>query len=98
MIMPLPSPAPSHSIAATRPSLLQRIGNPDDAKGWAEFYGLYRKLVFGFAMRFGLSRADAEEVTQDVFSEVAQNITKFESNPERGTFRGWLLNLTRWRV
>lgn len=88
----------SHSIAATRASLLRRISNPEDARSWAEFYGMYRKLVFGFATRFGLKRADAEEVTQDVFNEVAQNIAKFESNPQRGSFRGYLLNLTRWRV
>lgn len=90
--------SPSHSIAATRASLLRRIADPNDAKSWVEFYGIYKKLVLGFATRFGLSRADAEEVTQDVFNEVAQNIAKFESNPERGSFRGWLLNLTRWRV
>lgn len=88
----------SHSVAATRASLLRRISNPDDARSWAEFHGLYRKLVFGFATRLGLQKADAEEVTQDVFNEIAQNISKFESNPERGSFRGWLLNLTRWRV
>jgi RNA polymerase sigma factor (sigma-70 family) len=98
MFMPNEPADLSHSIAATRASLLNRIGNPRDARSWAEFHALYRKLVFGFALRFGLSHADAEEVTQDVFSEVAQNIAKFESNPERGSFRGWLLNLTRWRV
>ena len=89
---------PSHSIAATRPSLLRRIADPADAKSWREFYSLYKKLVFNFALRLGLEREDAEEVTQDVFHEVGQNIAKFESNPERGSFRGWLLNLTRWRV
>jgi RNA polymerase sigma-70 factor (ECF subfamily) len=98
MIMTTDPAESSHSIAATRASLLRRIADPNDAKSWTEFYGIYKKLVFGFAMRFGLSRADAEEVTQDVFNEVAQNISKFESNPERGSFRGWLLNLTRWRV
>lgn len=98
MIMTTDPAESSHSIAATRASLLRRIANPDDAKSWVEFYAIYRKLVFGFASRFGLPRADAEEVTQDVFNEVSQNIAKFESNPERGSFRGWLLNLTRWRV
>lgn len=98
MIMTTDPAESSHSIAATRASLLRRIGDPGDARSWAEFYGMYRKLVFGFATRFGLKRADAEEVTQDVFNEVAQNISKFESNPARGSFRGWLLNLTRWRV
>lgn len=98
MIMPSDPAESSHSIAATRASLLRRIADPNDARSWVEFYGIYKKLVFGFATRFGLPRADAEEVTQDVFNEVAQNISKFESNPERGSFRGWLLNLTRWRV
>jgi RNA polymerase sigma factor (sigma-70 family) len=98
MIMAVDPAESSHSIADTRASLLARIGNPADAKSWSEFYGIYQKLVLGFALRFGLSRADAEEVSQDVFSEIAQNISKFESNPERGSFRGWLLNLTRWRV
>jgi RNA polymerase sigma-70 factor (ECF subfamily) len=49
-------------------------------------------------MRSGLSRSDAEEVTQDVFNEVATNVTAFLARPERGSFRGWLLNLTRWRI
>lgn len=98
MIMTTDPAESSHSIAATRASLLRRIADPADARSWVEFYGIYKKLVFGFALRFGLSRADAEEVTQDVFNEVSQNISKFESNPQRGSFRGWLLNLTRWRV
>lgn len=91
-------PADPHSLLPTRPSLLRRIGDPQDSASWTEFYRLYKNLVFGFACRSGLSRADAEEVTQDVFNRVSQTIHDFESNPERGTFRGWLRNLTRWRV
>jgi RNA polymerase sigma factor (sigma-70 family) len=97
MIMTI-EPADSHSLLPTRASLLGRIGNPDDAASWMEFYGLYKNLVFGFASRSGLSRADAEEVTQDVFNRVSQTIQEFDSDPQRGTFRGWLRNLTRWRV
>lgn len=97
MIMPTESD-PSHSIPPTRSSLPRRLGNPEDAEIWSEFYQLYRKLVIGFATRSGLSRPDAEEVTQDVFNEVATNIHAFLARHERGSFRGWLLNLTRWRV
>jgi RNA polymerase sigma-70 factor (ECF subfamily) len=88
----------SHSLLPTRASLLRRISDPSDTASWTEFYRLYKKLVFGFACRSGLSRADAEEVTQDVFNRVSQTIHEFESDPKRGTFRGWLRNLTRWRV
>jgi RNA polymerase sigma-70 factor (ECF subfamily) len=37
-------------------------------------------------------------VTQDAFTRVAKTIQDFESNPNKGSFRCWLMNLTRWRV
>jgi RNA polymerase sigma factor (sigma-70 family) len=86
------------SSLRTRASLLVRVRDWDDAASWKEFYALYRKLIYGLARRSGLSHADAEDVTQDVFKRVAETIHEFESDPERGTFRGWLMNLTRWRV
>ena len=86
------------STLRTRPSLLQRVHQWDDTASWQEFYRLYRKLIYGLARRSGLSHADAEDVTQDVFRRVAETIQNFESDPERGTFRGWLMNLTRWRI
>jgi|SRR5208283_4511834 len=95
MIMTLdPLPSALH----TRSSLIFRLRKWDDAKSWEEFYGLYRKLVYGFARKSGLTHEEAEEVTNDVFVRVANTIQEFESNPEKGPFRGWLLNLTRWRV
>ena len=86
------------STLRTRPSLLLRVQEWDDQTGWNEFHRLYRKLVYGLARRSGLAHADAEDVTQEVFKRVAETIQQFESNPERGTFRGWLMNLTRWRI
>lgn len=76
----------------------RRLADPGDAEIWGEFYQLYRKLVYGFAAHSGLDHADAEEVTQDVFNEVATNIHDYLAQPQRGSLRGWLLNLTRWRV
>jgi len=86
------------STLHTRASLLLRVRQWEDSASWAEFYRLYRRLIYGLARRSGLSHADAEDVTQDVFKCVAETIHEFESNPERGTFRGWLMNLTRWRI
>ena len=37
-------------------------------------------------------------MTQDAFTRVAKTIQDFESNPNKGSFRCWLMNLTRWRV
>jgi RNA polymerase sigma factor (sigma-70 family) len=82
----------------TRHSLLRRVCDWEDATGWREFYGLYRTLIYGLARRSGLSHADADEVTQDVFQRIGQTIHGFECDPARGSFRGWLMNLTRWRI
>ncbi|MSU73452.1 MAG: hypothetical protein EXS43_14120 [Opitutus sp.] len=46
----------------------------------------------------GLPHADAEDVTQEVFKRGAETIHEFESNPARGSFRGWLMQLTLWRI
>lgn len=89
-----PAPSPLH----TRPTLLFRLRDWSDEASWSEFYRLYHNFIFGLARRAGLSHADAEEVTQDVFRRVAETIDQFESDPARGTFRGWLAQLTRWRV
>jgi RNA polymerase sigma factor (sigma-70 family) len=97
MIMDAEPSAHGNSLH-TRSSLLFRLRDWQDAASWEEFYRLYHKLVFSLALRSGLTRVEAEEVAQDVFKRVAETIHDFESNPARGTFRGWLMNLTRWRV
>lgn len=88
---------PAPSTLQTRASLLHRLHDWEDGKSWDEFYGLYRKLVHGFARRSGLTHEEAEEVTQDVFARVAKTIGTYQSRG-KGSFRGWLMTLTRWRV
>ena len=87
-----------HSSLATRASLLFRLSDWKDTASWTEFDRLYRRLVCGFAERSGLSHAEAEDVTQEVFKRVAETIHDFEKNRQRGSFRKWLMNLTRWRI
>ncbi len=82
----------------TRASLLFRLRDWEDAASWEEFYRLYRKMVYNQARRSGLNHVEGEEVVQDVFKRVSETIKDFESKPDRGSFRGWLMNLTRWRV
>jgi RNA polymerase sigma-70 factor (ECF subfamily) len=86
------------SSLRTRPSLLYRVRDCADGASWEEFHRLYRRLVYGRARRAGLSHADAEDVAQEVFKRVAETIRDFDLNPDRGSFRGWLMQLTRWRI
>lgn len=87
-----------HSSLHTRPTLLFRLRDWEDKASWDEFYRLYRNFVYGLAKRGGLTHVEAEEVAQEVFVRVAETIKDFESDPARGTFRGWLAQLTRWRI
>ncbi len=92
-----PRPHPGTSLL-TRPSLLFRVREWNDSASWEEFHRLYRRLIYGRARRAGLSHADAEDVAQDVFKRVAETIRDFDTDPERGSFRGWLMKLTHWRI
>lgn len=88
----------SGSSLRTRPTLLLRVHNWEDQASWGEMDRIYRRLVYARARRAGLSHEDAEDVAQDVFKRVAETIRSFDVTPERGSFRGWLMQLTQWRI
>jgi RNA polymerase sigma factor (sigma-70 family) len=83
------------SIATTRASLLLRIRDPRDRIAWGEFVELYAPLIHAYGMRHGLQDADAADLAQEVLRRVARSAAKFEYDPTRGTFRGWLFTVTR---
>lgn len=82
-------------IPDTRQSLLRRVKNPADSDAWSEFITIYRPAVLRFALRRGLQPADAEDVTQRVFVSVARTMEEWEANDAAGSFRAWLLKVTR---
>jgi RNA polymerase sigma-70 factor (ECF subfamily) len=82
----------------TRASLLVRLRDPQDRAAWQQFVELYGSLVYGFARRRGLQDADAADLTQEVFLAVAKAAGRWEYDPRRGTFRGWLYGLTRNKI
>ena len=83
---------------ATSRSMLGRLIDAEDHATWDTFYLRYRTLVFGFAIKLSLTHEEAEEVCQDIFSEVANSIEDFYKTRGRGSFRRWLFQKTEWRV
>ncbi len=85
-------------LIATRRSLVDRLANWDDQRRWQEFFDTYWKLIYSAARKSGLADAEAQEVVQETVITVAKNIDRLKYDPAIGSFKGWLLQITRWRI
>jgi RNA polymerase sigma-70 factor (ECF subfamily) len=85
-------------LLATRRSLVDRLGDWDDQKRWQEFFDAYWKLIYSVARKSGLTETEAQDAVQETIITVAKKIGNFRYDPKVGSFKGWLLNITRWRI
>ena len=85
-------------LIPTRDSLLSRLKDWGDDDSWRDFFNTYWKLVYGVALKAGLTEQEAEEVVQETVITVARRIPEFKYDPSVCSFKTWLLNLTRWRI
>ena len=82
----------------TRSSVLAALREGADAAAWSRFFDLYASFVFLLARRRGLQDADADEIVQTVFSELAAEGGAIRHDPAKGSFRDWLARRVDWRV
>ena len=82
----------------TRSSLLSRLKDWQDAASWQEFFNTYWKLIYNTAIKAGLNDAEAQDVVQETVVSVAKKMNDFKYDQALGSFKGWLLQLTRWRI
>ncbi len=88
----------SEDSIPTRYSLLSRLQDREDQDSWKDFFDTYWRLIYSFAIKSGLTDAEAQDVVQETVISVARDIHKFKRDRTLGTFKGWLRNLTRWRI
>ncbi|MGB7749538.1 MAG: sigma-70 family RNA polymerase sigma factor [Verrucomicrobiia bacterium] len=88
----------SEDSIPTRYSLLSRMQDREDHDSWKDFFDTYWRLIYSFAIKSGLTDAEAQDVVQETVISVAKDIQKFKRDRTLGTFKGWLRNLTRWRI
>lgn len=84
--------------ARTRRSLIMRLADWKDQRSWDEFYRTYWRLIYSVAMKAGLREDEAWDVVQETVLTIAKQSVKGMYDPERGSFKMWLWNITRWRI
>src|SRR4030095_1330529 len=65
---------------------------------WREFYDTYWRVIYRVAIKSGLTEAEVEDVVQETVISVAQKMPQFEAEPGAGSFKGFLLAITRRRI
>ncbi len=82
----------------TRKSLIERLNNWEDQRTWNEFYQTYWRLIYSVATKAGLTREEAFDVVQETVIAIARQVQKGQYDPRAGSFKAWLLQMTRWRI
>ena len=90
--------AMAHAYAKTRKSLIARLDNWEDQQTWDEFYKTYWKLIYAVALKAGLRQEEAFDCVQETILSIAKQSKKKLYDPEQGSFKTWLMNMTRWRI
>ena len=82
----------------TRKSLIERLNNREDQRTWNEFYQTYWRLIYSVGTKSGLTREEAFDVVQETIVAIARQVQKGQYDPRAGSFKAWLLQMTRWRI
>jgi len=80
-----------------RASLLNRLRDLGDSESWRTFFETYWRLFYNVARKSGLSDDAAQDVVQETVIAVARKMPDFHYDPAKGSFKQWLLLITRRR-
>lgn len=82
----------------TRSSVIRAVADTENAAAWNRLFDLYAGFVYSIARRKGVNDADADDIVQMVFVDLARNLPSFQYDRSKGKFRSYLAALVNWRV
>src|SRR5213076_378246 len=91
-------PPQKDELIPTRATLINRLKDWQDQASWQDFFDTYWKLIYGIARKAGLTDAEAQDVVQETVITVSRKIGGLRYDPAIGSFKGWMLQITRWRI
>jgi RNA polymerase sigma factor (sigma-70 family) len=94
----LPMAQMADELIPTRTTLLERLKDWQNDSSWQIFFDTYWKLIYGIALKGGLTKEEAQDVVQETMLTVAKQMPNFKYDRKNGSFKSWLLNTTRWRI
>src|SRR5262249_58281938 len=83
------------NVAEADGDALQRMVRGDQ-DALASVYDRHARLLYSLALRIVRQPSDAEDVLQEVFSQMWRQASRYDLT--RGTVAGWLVMLTRGRA
>ena len=85
-------------LMRTSVMLLDRLRDLNDQASWQRFFDRYWKLIYSVALRAGFTEAAAQDIVQETFVTVSRHMPQFRYDPKMGSFKTWLLQITRSRI
>ena len=89
---------PAIDYNKTRTTMVMGLRDLEDQIVWNKFFNSYWKLIYHTARTSGLEDADAQEVVQETVIAVTKNIGNFDYDRSKGSFKGWLMKTTKWKI
>ncbi len=83
---------------STRSSVLRAVADTGNEAAWNRLFDLYAGFVYLIARSKGLNDADADDIVQVVFADLARKLPTFAYDRKKGHFRSYLIGLVSWRV
>lgn len=80
------------AVAAPDAELVTRCLNGDDS-AWGDLVGRYGQKIFAIAFHLTYDRSEAEELTQDCFLKVWENLDRYQ--PTEASLLAWMATLSR---
>lgn len=91
-------PTETNELIPTRETLLSRLRDLGDDSSWREFFETYWRLIYNVARKSGFSDAAAQDIVQETFVTLSRHMPEFHYKPQVGSFKSWLLQITRSRM
>src|SRR5882672_375357 len=63
-----------NELIPTRATLIQRLKNWRDQSSWQDFFDTYWHLIYGVAVKRGLTQSEAQDVVQETMISVAKHM------------------------